>query len=160
MGITYTTVDRIYQIVPDLSDITALTSEHVVTFAEGAEAEINARISQNYTVPITPTPPLLRAVATDWACYRILALRVFTQEQLQNSTWPDAFKEAKETVEDIASGKITLIDPAGTVVSARTDIAKVTSNTKGRTQTFWEGGEYDQVRDKDKIDDGLDARGL
>lgn len=157
----YTTVARIYDVLPRLeTDVTDLTSAQIVGFIEDAEAEINAMVANLYTVPIAGGPPLLRAVATDMALYRILSRRLFTQERLQNSVWPDRFKEAQDLLKEIASGKTPLVDSGGTLVGNRRDVARVESNTMNYHQTFSELGGLDHFIDPDKIDDLEDERDL
>lgn len=160
MALNYTSVSRIFTQEPALEDISNFTSAQAFTFAEDAEAEVNLAISRNYTVPVTGGPAILQAIATDIAIYRILSRRVFTQERLQNSTWPNAFKEAREILKAIATGNQPLINSAGTIVTARTDLAKATSNNDTYFQTFNELGQLDWIQDEDKIDDLEDERSL
>ena len=159
---SYTSVDRVYDVEPMIGSIDDLTSSQVLTaFIEAAEAEINARIATHYVVPITGSVPLLVAIADDLSIYRILTRRIFTQTQLENSTWPDRFKESMDTLALIAKGEIKLVDSAGTLIGARTDVAQVRTNNMNYQPTFHEGGDWvDQVKDHDKTDDLLDDRDL
>src|SRR3990172_2218432 len=125
MVLTYTAVERIYDIEPELREVSDLTSAQVVKFAEDAEAEINGAVARFYVVPVLGGPPLLTAVATDIAIYRILSRRVFTQERMKDSTWPDRFKESRDILAKVASGEFSLVDSVGTIIGGRTDVAKV-----------------------------------
>ena len=158
MGVTYTDVGRVLDTLPDLKQDTELSSAHVVIFIEDAEAEMNAKLRANYEVPVTGEVPLLKAIATDCSIYRILSRRIFTQERLEASTWPDRYKECKELLDDLADGSITLVDSAGAIISSSTTAARIQSNTGGFHPTFWEGGEFEQRRDPDKITDERNRR--
>ncbi len=161
MALQYTSVNRIYDLEPMIGSVTTLTSSQILTaFAEPAEARMNAVLARNYTVPVDGTVPILQSLADDISVYFILAKRIFPAQRLKDSAWPDRFKEALTVLDDIGSGKTILVNSAGTLIGARTDIADVKSNTSGYQSTFHEGADVDQVQDPDKIDDLLDARDL
>ena len=161
MALNYTSVDRIYDLVPEIGSLHTLSSAQVVSaFATPAEAEIHGYIVRQYTVPVSPAPDLLRSIADDLATYRILSRRVFTTEQLKASDWVERFKEALVLLKKIADGEVLLVDANGTLIAARTDVADATSNTKDYLPTFHEGGQMDQIVDPDKLDDLEDARSL
>ena len=158
MGVEYTTVERCFDALPDLMQDTNLTSAHMVIFIEDAEADMNARLRSKYAVPVAGDVPLLQALSTDCSIYRVLSRRIFTQERLENSVWPDRFKECMETVTAIAKGEITLVDSAGNIIDPDTTAQSFQSTTKGSHQTFWEGGDFEQVKDRDKIEDERSRR--
>lgn len=162
MALSYTTVARIRQQHPLIGSMTTLSSNQIFEFTTDAEAMINAKISKQYTVPVTDVsvPPLLTTIATDLSVYRILTQRVFTQERLKDSVWPDRFKEAQDILDEIADGKIALTEVDGSLVPTRSDVADVWSNTKDYEPTFTELGDLDHVVDPDKIDDLKGDRGL
>lgn len=161
MALAFTSVENIFRVEPKLStDITDLSSADIVFMAENAEAEVNAAIIRNYDLPITDTIPLLIAIATDLAIYRILSRRVFTQERMKTSTWPSVFKEARDMLKKIANGDMILVNSAGEVLTSNTTIAQVTSNTVGYHPTFYEGNTFNMPQDDDKIEDEEDLRGL
>jgi len=158
----YTSVDRVYDLEPLVGSLADLTSAQLLsTFIDTAEAEMNARLARRYTVPISGTIPLLQAVADDIAVYRVLSRRMFTQDQLKDSVWPDRFKESLETLNEIASGKVLLVDDSGAVVSTLGTVVSAKTNVEAYLPTFHEGGGWlDQVKDPDKVDDLLDERDL
>ncbi len=158
MGVTYTDVARVFDTLPDLKEDTELSSAHVVIFIEDAEAVMNAKLRANYEVPVAGAVPLLQAIATDCAIYRILSRRIFTQERLEDSAWPDRYKECEELLDDLADGSITLVDSAGAIISSSTTAARIQSNTSGDHPTFWEGGTFEQNKDPDKIADERNRR--
>ena len=158
--LNYTSVARVYDQEPAIETISDLTSAHVYSFGEDAEAEINAALARNYTIPVTGSPPILQTIATDITIYRILSRRVFSQERLQASTWPNAFKESRDLLKALVEGNSPLVNSAGTVITARTDLAQATSNTENYTQTFSELNDIEAVIDPDKRDDLRDERDL
>lgn len=159
MALKYTTVSRMLSVLPMIGSVSDLTSAVIVDeFAIPAESVMDGYLVRNYTLPISGTVPILQAIADDMSLYRILTRRVFTQEKLQDSTWPDKFKEAQELLEKIADGEVLLVDTSGNLIAARTDLVEVTSNNEGYLQTFHEGNEIDTVQDPNKLDDIIDDR--
>jgi phage gp36-like protein len=122
---SYTSVENLLRVLPDIGSVTTLASAHLTFFIGQAEAIINGRISQRYALPLSAVPQQLESVATDIAIYYLLAKRLYTGKQLEASPWPDRYKEALETLGEIAEGAITLTDTAGTVLAGRSDIAQV-----------------------------------
>jgi phage gp36-like protein len=144
-----------------VGSMSAVSSSTLATFGDDAEAEINVRLSKLYVVPVPGSPPALVSIATDLLVHRLLSRRTFTQERTKKSEWPDAFaKDAHELLDKLASGEATLVDSAGTLIAARTDVMEVWTNKQNYQPTFDEHGRYDQVQDPDKIDDLEDARDL
>ena len=162
MALTYTSVARVYDLEPMVGSLSDLTSASIVAaFATPAEAEMNARLSRRYEVPVTGTVPLLQAIADDLTVYRILSRRVFTQDQLKNSVWPDKFKESMESLNEIAAGKILLVDNTGTLVGTRATVAAAATNVDTYQPTFHDGGDWlDQIKSGDKTTDEEDARSI
>lgn len=139
MAVKYTTVARLYQHDPMIGSMTDLTSLQLAdVFITDAEAEIDSWLVRSYTIPISvagATFPMLTAIATDLALYGVFSQRIFTQEKLKDSTWPDRFKEARTMLEMLASGKMLLLDSSGTILGDRSDVAEVWSNTMGAIPT-------------------------
>lgn len=155
----YTSVDRVLEQEPMLGSVTTLTSAHMFTFVQDAEAEVDATIALRYAVPVTGEPPILRTVATDLAIYRILR-RFYTQERLKDSVWPQAFKEARDTLKMLAEGSKLLVDTSGTLIAARSDVDEVWSSTEAYHPTFHEGPRGSHIVDEDKLEDIADERDL
>jgi len=158
----YTNETRVYDLEPMIGSLSDLTSAQLVSaFINPAEAEMNSRLSRRYTVPVPGTIPLLQAIADDLSVYRALSRRVFSQDQLKESAWPDRFKESMDVLNEIASGKIFLVDSAGAIIATKTNVANAQTNNMTYQSTFHEGGSWaDQIKDKDKTDDLLDDRDL
>ena len=159
---TYATAGDVYALLPNIGSLSDLTSAQVLeVFIKPAEAEMNAKLSKYYTVPVTGTVPLLQAISTEIAIYRALTLRVFTASMLKESAWPDRYKRAHEMLDELANGKWNLVDSAGVVVAGRAGFATAHSNTMDYLPTFHEGGvAEDQVKDPEKNDDLLSERDL
>jgi len=161
MSLSYTTVERIYAQVPILENPTVISSSQVATYAEDAEAEIDATLAGRYEVPISGEPPILRTIATKLTCGLILSQRVFTQERLKDSVWPAAFLiSPRDTLRMLASGVMTLVASGGVVVAARNDLSEVWSNTQDWHPTTTELDPTRQIVDRDKIDALEDERDL
>ena len=159
---TYSSVDRVYDLEPLVGSLSDLSSAQLLSvFIDAAEAEINARLSRRYTVPVPGTIPILQSIADDLSVYRVLSRRMFTQDQLKDSIWPDRFKESLETLDEIASGKVLMVDSGGAVVSTLGNVATAKTNVQAYLPTFHEGGGWlDQIKDPDKVNDLLDERDL
>ena len=152
---TYTDVSRCYATVPAVGSATSVQSNEMAFFIENAEGIINAKLAKLYTVPVlinSVAPPVLTAIATDLALYRALALRMFTQEQINKSVWPDRFKEAMELLDEIAAGEMLLV-ASGSVLETDSSRIKLESNTQGYTPTFNEDSFLQSTQDPDKLDD-------
>lgn len=160
LPVSYSSVSHVYTTLPDLGSATSLSSAHVFEFLGKAESVINAKIARMYSLPLPSVPPLLTALSTDIAIYFILSQRMFTAERLNQSPWPDRYREALATLDQVARGDLLLVDSAGALIGGRTDVAEVWSTTKGYEQTFWEGSWSLQVQDPDKLEDEGDRRDL
>lgn len=160
----YTTVARLYQHDPMVGSVSDITSSQLAdVFIADAEAEIDSWLVRSYTMPISVdgvTFPILTAIATDLSLYGVFAQRIFTQEQLKNSTWPDRFKEARTMLEMLATGKMLLLDSSGAILGDRSDVAEVWSNTMGSVPTHSElSPEYSRT-DPEKLSELEDDRGF
>lgn len=153
----YTTVDKLLVTLPMVGSITSISSADLAAFIDDADAIINAKLAKQFTVPVSGAP-LLNSLAADIALARLLTRRVFTQEQANKSTWPDEYKAALETLDKIASGEITLVSSAGTVISAASAEGGVWSNTMGYVPTFNEDDPATNFIDSDKLLDIADGR--
>ena len=158
---SYTSIARVYDLEPMVGSASDLTSAQLISaFIDPTEGEMNAVLARRYAVPVTGTIPILQGIADDLTVYRCLR-RIFSQDQLKDSVWPNAFKEARERLNAIGDGKILLVDSAGALVAQRTTISQARSNTQGYMPTFHEGGSWmDQIKDADRNDDELSARDL
>ena len=158
--VSYTTVSDVFKTLPDIGSASNITSETIAHFIGEAEALINARIAQRYSMPIKAQVPLLKNLATDLAIYRLLSRKILKLPRTADEGWLDRYKESLKVLDQVASGEIMLIDTSGDVVEQRTDIRQLDSTTRKYLPTFHEAGWLDMVQDEDKIDDTLDERDL
>ena len=156
---SYSTVSDLYFLAPEVGSLTALASADVAGFGGKAQEWVDAKVAKLYTLPFATTPKPLQSITEDIALY-YLYRRLYTSERFNDSPWPDRYKEAMTMLDLIASGDLTLVSSDGSVVAGRTDIVEVWSNTMNYAPTFSELGQYDQVRDPDKLDNEADRRDL
>lgn len=154
----YTTVDKCRSVLPMIGSVTSVMSADVCNFIVDAETIVNAKVSKSYAVPVSPAPPLLATLATDLTLYRLLALRFFTQEQMNNSVWPDRFKEANETLDAIANGEMPLLSGSGSTIDPTAATAAFYSSTLNYQHTMTEDSPERSFVDLEKIEDIRAAR--
>lgn len=161
LPVSYTSVSDVLALVPKIGSASTVTSAHIYAHAGLAEALINGKLARRFTIPPTDNgsaPPLLTAIATDLAIYRVLGLRIFTQEKQNKSEWVDRYKEALETLKALENGEMELLAADNSVVAPRTDIMECWSNNMGYAPTFNEASFEASIQDEDKIDDIVDER--
>lgn len=161
LPVSYTSVEHVHLTRPEIGSITALSSAAIALEAGKIEAMINGRLSKLYVTPVTPSPPLLAALATDLTVFKILADRsLFKTDKLKESPWFEMQKQALALLGSIADGSITLTTSAGTVIAARSDQVVAESNTMDYDPTFYDGGPIEAFQvDAQKLSDAADARG-
>jgi phage gp36-like protein len=144
-------VDKVYQVLPLINSVTTITSADICSFCIDAESIVDARLfGGGYTVPMVGVP-LLSTLATDISIYRLLTRRVFTQEQINKSDWPDRYKEALDMLVEIQAGTLPLVTVAGTA----TDSRNAQSNTQNLVPTFSERRMERQYVDNEKLWDSF-----
>lgn len=152
----YVTVDRIYNVLPTLRDATTVKSEHIAQFIDDAEAEVNAKLASLYTIPIEGAPMVI-TISTDLTMWRIMGLRIFNAETLKDSPWPDRFKEARDQLDAIAAGKVSLVNTEGQVIAGNGQ-GDVWSSSERYVPTTNEDNPMLWQQDRDKLEDIEDAR--
>lgn len=160
LPVSYTTVDRIYETLPMIGSVTKITSAQIALQAGNEQARINVCLVERYTLPLNVDVPQLSQIATDMTIYNIVAKRMFTAKRLEDSPWPEVYKESLDRLNDIKNGKSVLVNSADQIIAPRTDEIIMESNTMNYEQTFSELGPLDQIIDPDKVDDLESARGL
>ena len=153
LPVSYTTVSKMLLTIPMVGSISTITSENIAAFAGRAEAVINASISRRYSLPLTGTFPLLETIATDLGLYYLLSRRVFTQERMNQSEWPERLRESLDLLKMLAEGVIGLVNTSGDLISVREDLAPVFSDKMTFHPTIDEGPSTAWVPDVDKIED-------
>jgi phage gp36-like protein len=116
--VIYTTVANILESLPSVGSITNITSAVVANFIGRSDALINAKISKQYTLPIVGDVSILQSLSIDITLYNLLAKRIFAGEQLSKSPWPDRYKEALDTLDEISNGILPLITSSNEIIAS------------------------------------------
>lgn len=125
-----------------------------------AEDEVNGAIGGRYTVPFSGgAPPLIRTCTRLLAGFNFLRGQIIN-EQPSRSDWVDRLREqAKEYLDKVAEGKLTLMSGSGTVIDPVAQPGlRIWSSTKDYVPTFGVIPQTRQEIDQDRIDDEDDAR--
>ena len=157
-ALSYTSVEKMLETLPSVGSVTSITSSTLYSFAWDAETIVNAKLSKLYVVPVVGAPPVLAPISTDIALYRLLTRRIFTQEQLNKSDWPDRYKESMDLLDKIASGEVSLVSSGGAVISGGVITGEPWSNTLNYSPTFQEDSFESSVVDPDKLDSIVNGR--
>lgn len=160
---SYTLVTRIHSAYPPINSVSAITSGVVAQFIGDVEAEINGRISGRYALPLTVECPILTAIATREAIYRIVVQRALIQfppPQQGSHPLQVQHRDDQKLLDLIAQGSVKLVDSSGAQIPADTTQLELYSTTKGYVPTFHEGPWADMVQDPSKIQDILSERDL
>jgi phage gp36-like protein len=136
MALNYTTVEKILVTLPMVGSVTSITSAVLEAFAGQAEALVDAKLAKAFTVPVSGSPPLLEMLSTDIALYRLLTRRMFTQEQINKSDWPDRYKESLDTLDKLVEGELQLLTTSGDLIAPAQASAQAWSNTQTYEPTF------------------------
>jgi phage gp36-like protein len=75
-------------------------------------------------------------LSTDIALYRLLTRRMFTQEQINKSDWPDRYKESLDTLDKLVEGELQLLTTSGDLIAPAQASAQAWSNTQTYEPTF------------------------
>lgn len=160
---SFTNVQAVIDIYPAVGSASAVNSATIFGYIEDVTNEIDSKIGRRYTLPISSGAPVLQSIAKRMSLYDLLTIRVmaeWSKEDMKNASFFERLKEAREQLDAIAAGTQLIYNSSGTLITQRTDIVEVWSNTKDYNQTFHEGSQYDTVQDTDKIDTILGDRGL
>lgn len=160
LPVSWSTVSYVLQTLPDIGSVSEVTSADIALFLGKAQAIGEAKLARRYAMPLLEDYPVLQAVTTDIAIYLLLVQRLFTAERLNASPWPDRYKEAVDTLDQLASGALALVSSSGVVLGASADAAPVVSTTQGFHPTHWEGPWEEHLVDVDKADRERSRRGL
>ena len=156
LPVSYTSVSRVHSAFPMITSVSNISSGVVAQFAGDVEAEINGRISTRYALPLTVECPILTAIATREAIYRIAVQRALVQfPPAQQGAHPMQVqhRDDQKLLDLIASGSIKLVDSSGAQILADVTQAEIYSTTKDYLPTFHEGDWGDTIQDPDKLDD-------
>lgn len=159
----YTAIGSIHALYPAINTAqnTGLTSAVVLGFIDQVEAEVNAKVSKKYTLPFTNGCPILAAIATREAIFRIAIERGLVHfPPAAQGRAPLAVQHDmdQKLLDQIADGKYNLLDNSLSVIATDLTQAEVYSTTMNYIPTFHEGGLLDQVQDTDKLEAEVDRR--
>ena len=161
--VSYTSVSRINSAFPAIGSISNITSAVIAMYASDVEAEINVLIANRYVLPLTVVSPLLTAIATREAIYRILVQRALIQfPPAQQGQHPLQIqhKDDQDLLKKLEAGDLQLVDSSGAEILMDLTQLETYSTTQGYLPTFHEGDWTDTVQDQDKLDDILSDRDL
>ena len=122
---------------------TALLAKAIVK----ADAEIRAAFSSDLLTALDAletTPAIIKSLAEDIASYFVMR-GLYSGKSPSINTWSDKYKEARETLKDIAEGRKQI---EGITV----DVGSIQSTTKDYKRTFDERDETNWGIDPDKIE--------
>lgn len=160
LPITITSVGAIIEAQPVIASASLITSAQLALHLGQAEAKVWAKTSLRYDVPISPVPPMLQSICLDLAVYGVLVKQAILANTLEDSPWPDRYKEALEELEGVADGTMPLLTSSGTVIAPSENPSTYAygfPNTAYQP-TFTElPPEYNRP-DPDKLEDLLDER--
>lgn len=162
-SLSYTSVLTVNSAAPFISSVSNISSGVLAMFCNDVEAEIDARISKRYALPLGSACPILTAIATRETIYRVAVQRALIQfPPAQQGKSPLAVQHAddQKLLAEIADGTVQLVTAAGAVVAVDLTQAEIFSTTMDYVPTFSEGADVDQVQDQNKLDDDLTNRGL
>ena len=116
-----------------------------------ADAEIRAAFSSDLLAALDAletTPAIIKSLAEDIASYFVMR-GLYSGRSPSINTWIDKYKEAKETLKDIAEGRKQI---EGITI----DVGAIQSTTKDYKRTFDERDETNWKTDPDKLEDLAD----
>jgi phage gp36-like protein len=140
----YTTDTKVKVLLTGVATVNA----QFITMAENI---INGKLASKYAVPFTgTTPPLIETLATDIAAYFCMRT-LFTDDSQNKSDWTTTFKESMKILDDIAAGKIPVVDAAGLELAR--SIEPMYSNNKDYNPVFDVDAVEDQQIDTTRLED-------
>lgn len=116
-----------------------------------ADAEIRAAFSSDLLAALDAletTPAIIKSLAEDIASYYVMR-GLYSGKMPSTNEWIDRYKEAKETLKDIAEGRKQI---EGITVK----VGSIQSSTKDYKRTFDERDETNWKTDPDKLEDLAD----
>lgn len=147
---SYTTVEDIYQTLPQIGSVTNVQSKNIAYQIGRVENMMNAKLSESYTIPFSTVPLQLTTIATDLTVYE-LSKRFTKLSNLKDDLNASKYKEANDLLDKIVSGSVPLLDSSFQVISKGSlSGGDSWSNTKSFTPTFNEQPFTDQELDTDK----------
>jgi len=116
-----------------------------------AEAEVRAAFSSDLLAALdalSETPAIIKSLAEDIASYYVMR-GLYSGKMPSTNEWIDRYKEAKETLKEIAEGTLQ-------IEGITLKVGTVQSSTKDYKRTFDEMDETNWKVDPDKLEDLAD----
>lgn len=135
-----------------------LTERDVQPYMEGADAYINAKLGTLFSVPITPTPNLLRDMSQVFATWGLWSDRVKSHKD----DTPPAIVSRRDWFEDlldnIVEGKAAIEVSSGTIQRLEETVTAITGGIEGGVPTHGKSDFEDQEVDRNITDAESDWR--
>jgi phage gp36-like protein len=158
----YATVEQVLTAFPFIGSASNVSSSVISQFIDSAEAVINAKLAERYTLPRSETIPLLTRLSIEKTVCDLTRKRTqfhFSIEMLEKSVAGLMCEEVAEMLDDIANGDLKLVDNSGNVISESTAEMQVYSSKEGYKPTMFEADYWEDMNtDPDKISDEEDSR--
>jgi len=136
---SYTTVDDVYQTLPQIGSVSNVTSINIAYQIGRVEAGMNARLADTFTLPFSQNILQLTTIATDLTIYE-LGKRFSVLSNLKGMESLNKYKDASKTLDMIVSGKIKLLDSSNQAIDDLSVVSDTPwSNNMTYTPTFGEG---------------------
>jgi len=116
-----------------------------------ADAEIRAAFSSDLLAALDvadPIPAIIKSLAEDIASYYVMR-GLYSGKMPSTNEWIDRYKEAKETLKEIAEGTLQ-------IEGIDVNVGAVQSSTKDYKRTFDERDETNWKTDPNKLEDLAD----
>lgn len=155
---SYCNVQDIFEVVPSIGSHSSITSAYIAAEIGRTQAMIDGRLAARYSVPFSPVPHLIEAIAVDLSAKAIIEKRIFSTNRTADDKMLTGFEHAMKLLSAVASGTVSLVDSAGSIVAGRADVAQIWSSTDDYAPTMHSGEWADMVQDPDRLDDIADER--
>lgn len=117
LPITITSVGALLIAQPLVQSASAINSAQLALHLAQAEALVWGHTAKRYSTPITPVPPLLESICVDLAVYGVLVKQAIMANSLEQSPWPDRYKEALDLLKEIGEGTVPLLSSSLEVIT-------------------------------------------
>lgn len=157
LPITITSVGAVLNAQPLIQSASAINSAQIALHLGQAEALVWGYTAKKYATPITPTPPILESICIDLAVYGVLVKQAIMANSLEQSPWPDRYKEALDMLKEIGAGTVPLLNASGALITGGGNYSTAFSSPSYKP-TFTELPPEFAQTDPDKINDLLSDR--
>lgn len=149
---SYSTVEDIYQTLPQVGSVSNVTSRNIVYQIGRVEATMNAKLSKAFTLPFSQQVLQLTSISTDLTICA-LTKRFTVLSKLKGSKDFSLYKQANKMLDDIVDGKVPLLDASNEKIASGSSAGfEPWSNNKSYAPTFNEQPFSEGEVDEDKAD--------